>query len=139
DQLPDERPGVGAATLSTPAVWQVSGLVKNVGGLFATYHVDCEVRCAEVHVGISHNGAGKTTFISLLSGELRADAGSIRFGGVELNGLGVAERARLGLGRSYQISQIFREMTALENVILAVQATERHCFSFIKAAHKDER
>jgi branched-chain amino acid transport system ATP-binding protein len=119
----------GASTLL-----RVKGLVKRFGGLTATDHVDFEVNHGEVHAVIGPNGAGKTTFISLLSGELQPDEGSIALDGRELTGIGVPQRARLGMGRSYQISQIFRDMTALQNAMLATQATARHSFSFFKPA-----
>jgi branched-chain amino acid transport system ATP-binding protein len=117
---------------------QVKGLVKRFGGLTATDHVNFDVNSGEVHAVIGPNGAGKTTFISLLSGELQPDEGSIAFDGRELTGIGVPQRAQLGLGRSYQISQIFRDMTALQNAMLAAQATARHSFSFFKPVATDE-
>ena len=117
---------------------RVKGLVKHFGGLTATDHVDFDVSPGELHAVIGPNGAGKTTLISLLSGELQPDEGSIMFDGRELTGVGVPHRARAGLGRSYQISQIFRDMTALQNVMLATQATQEHSFSFFKPAATDE-
>jgi branched-chain amino acid transport system ATP-binding protein len=117
---------------------QVKGLVKRFGGLTATDSVDFNVDSGELHAVIGPNGAGKTTFISLLSGELQPDEGSIAFNGSELTGIGVPQRARLGLGRSYQISQIFRDMTALQNATLAAQATAKHSFSFFKPVATDE-
>lgn len=116
---------------------QVRGLVKRFGGLLATDNVDFDVRDGEMHAVIGPNGAGKTTFISLLSGELRPDVGSIVFGGQELTDRSVSERARAGMGRSYQISQIFRDMSVMQNVLLAAQATERHSFSFLKPVAAD--
>lgn len=106
----------------------IRGLVKRFGGLLATDHVDFDLLPDEVHAVIGPNGAGKTTFLSLLSGELKPDSGAICFAGVDMTSMSVAERARSGIGRSYQISQVFREMSVLENVLLAVQATEPSSF-----------
>lgn len=123
---------------ATDKLLKVEGLVKRFGGLTATDHVDFDVAPREVHAVIGPNGAGKTTFISQLSGELQPDDGSILFNGRELTGTGVPYRARAGIGRSYQVSQIFRDMTALQNVMLATQATAKHSFSFFKPAATDE-
>lgn len=116
---------------------QVRGLIKRFSGITATDQVDFDVLPGEVHAVIGPNGAGKTTFISLLSGELRPNSGSIVFDQQDIVSLNVPARARAGLGRSYQISQVFREMTALQNVMLAVQATQRHSFSFLARADAD--
>ena len=116
---------------------EVSGLVKRFGGLTAVDGVDFRVGEREVHAVIGPNGAGKTTFISLLSGELQPDEGGLSFDGADLTSASVASRARAGIGRSYQVSQIFRDMTALQNVMLAVQATERHSFSFLRPVATD--
>lgn len=121
----------------TQAILTTKGLVRRFDGLVATDHVDFDVAAGEVHAVIGPNGAGKTTFISLLSGELQPDEGSIVFEGRELRGMDVPNRARYGLGRSYQISQIFLDMTAMQNVMLAVQATERHSYSFFRSAISD--
>ena len=110
----------------------VRDLVKRFGGLTATDHVSFDVRQGEVHAIIGPNGAGKTTLISQLAGELQPDEGDITFEGRSISGTSVPERALAGLGRSYQISQIFRDFTALENVMLAVQAHAGHSFSFIR-------
>jgi branched-chain amino acid transport system ATP-binding protein len=114
-------------------------LVKRFGGLIATDHVDFSVDAGEVHAIIGPNGAGKTTLISQLAGELAPDVGEIRFAGSDISRESVPARSLLGLGRSYQISQIFRDFTALENVMLAVQAHAGHSFSFLRGAATDAR
>jgi branched-chain amino acid transport system ATP-binding protein len=119
------------------ALLQVRSLVKRFGGVVATDRVDLDVNVGELHAVIGPNGAGKTTLISLLSGELQPDSGSILFDGQEMVGLGVPRRALRGVGRSYQISQVFRDMTALQNVMLACQAISGHSFSFFRRAAGD--
>ena len=119
------------------SILEVHGLVKRFGGLTATDHVSFDVRHGEVHAIIGPNGAGKTTLISQLAGELHPDDGRITFAGRNISGANVPQRALAGLGRSYQISQIFREFTALENVMLAVQAHAGHSFSFMKQVADD--
>ena len=108
----------------------VSSLRKSFGGLTATDGVDLTVEPGEVHAVIGPNGAGKTTLINQLSGELRPDAGSIRFDGREMIDLPVYRRARMGIGRSYQITSVFAEFSVLVNAVLAVQGHAGHSFSF---------
>lgn len=115
----------------------VDGLVKRFGGLTATDHVNFEVLPGEVHAIIGPNGAGKTTLISQLAGELRPDAGTVVFEGRDLANASVPARSLAGFGRSYQISQIFREFTALENVMLAVQAHARGRLAFMRPVTAD--
>lgn len=112
------------------AMLEVAGLVKQFGGITAVDHVDLEVREREIHAIIGPNGAGKTTFLSQLAGELKADAGHIRFRGRDITSLRPAQRARLGLARSFQITNVMLPMTLLENVCLAVQARMGHSFRF---------
>jgi branched-chain amino acid transport system ATP-binding protein len=118
------------------ALLSIERLVKRFGGLTATDHVDFAVNMGEVHAIIGPNGAGKTTLISQLAGELHPDEGVIRFDGRNISRATVPQRSLLGLGRSYQISQIFRDFTALQNVMLAVQAHAGHSFSFFRPAAK---
>jgi branched-chain amino acid transport system ATP-binding protein len=112
--------------------------VKRFGGLVATDDLDLSVRRGEIHAVIGPNGAGKTTLIGQLTGELRPDAGSILFDGADVTALAAPARARLGIARSFQITQIFRRFTVLENVMLAVQAREPHAFRFWTDARRDE-
>jgi branched-chain amino acid transport system ATP-binding protein len=79
---------------------------------------------------IGPNGAGKTTFISQLSGDLRPDRGTIRFAGEDVTALRAPARSRRGFARSFQITSIYREFTAEDNVALAVQAHSGHSFRF---------
>lgn len=120
-------------------ILSVRGLVKRFGGLLATDHIDYDLLPGEVHAVIGPNGAGKTTFLSQLAGELRPDEGSIMFSDRDITHMSVSQRAKAGVGRSYQISQVFRDMTALENVLLAVQATERSSFSFLNSVYSDKK
>jgi branched-chain amino acid transport system ATP-binding protein len=108
----------------------VSGLVKRFGGLVATDGVDLSVEPGELHAVIGPNGAGKTTLINQLSGELAPDAGSIAFEGRDITALPVHQRALAGFSRSYQITSVFPEFTAQQNVMLAAQAHAGHSFRF---------
>jgi branched-chain amino acid transport system ATP-binding protein len=120
------------------ALLEVSGLRKAFGALQATDGVDLDVREGETHAVIGPNGAGKTTLISQLSGMLHPDAGRIRFAGEDITRLPAPVRARKGLARSFQITSIYREFSALDNVALAVQAHAGHSFRFWRPARKEE-
>ncbi len=115
---------------------EVKALYKSFGALKATDGVDLEVQEGETHAVIGPNGAGKTTFISQLAGNLRPDSGRIRFAGEDVTALPAPRRARKGLARSFQITSIFADFTALENVALAVQAQSGHT-GFWRAARED--
>jgi branched-chain amino acid transport system ATP-binding protein len=115
----------------------VRGLSKSFGALRACDGIDFEVREGETHAVIGPNGAGKTTFISQLAGNLRPDAGSVRFAGEDITGLPAPKRARRGLARSFQITSVYPEFTALDNVALAVQAHSGHSFRFWRTARAD--
>jgi branched-chain amino acid transport system ATP-binding protein len=119
------------------ALLDVRALTKSFGGLIATNRVDLEIREGETHAIIGPNGAGKTTLIAQLAGDLAPDAGTIAFGGRDVTGLGAAARSHLGLARSFQITSVFREFTALDNVALAVQAHAGHSFHFWRPARRD--
>jgi len=108
----------------------VRGLTKRFGGLIATDNVDLDVAEGETLAIIGPNGAGKTTLISQLSGDLAPDAGTIRFAGDDITALRAPARSQRGLARSFQITSIFRDFTALDNVALAVQAHAGHSFRF---------
>lgn len=121
------------------AVLELIGLNKAYGALQVTRDVSLEVRAGEVHALIGPNGAGKTTLIGQISGALRPESGRVRFEGRDVSALTLAERARAGLGRTFQITQILPEFTALENVALAVQAHQGHSFRFFRTAARDTR
>jgi branched-chain amino acid transport system ATP-binding protein len=101
---------------------EVRGLTKSFGALRACDGIDFDVAEGETHAVIGPNGAGKTTFISQLAGNLRPDAGVIRFAGEDVTRLPAHVRARRGFARSFQITSVFPDFSALHNVALAVQA-----------------
>jgi len=116
---------------------EVRGLTKTFGALRATDGIDFDVAEGETHAVIGPNGAGKTTFISQLAGNLRPDAGSVRFAGADITNLSAPRRARMGLARSFQITSVYPEFSALDNVALAVQAHSGHSFRFWRTARGD--
>src|SRR5438046_10274501 len=118
------------------ALLEVRGLVKSFGGLIATNRVDAEVTDGETHAVIGPNGAGKTTLIAQLAGDLRPDAGTITFAGRNVTALDAPARSLLGLARSFQVTSVFRDFTALDNVALAVQAHAGHSFRFWRPARR---
>ena len=116
---------------------EVRGLSKSFGALRACDGIDFDVREGETHAVIGPTGAGKTTFISQLAGNLRPDTGTVRFAGADITALPAPRRARLGLARSFQITSVYPEFSALDNVALAVQAHSGHSFRFWRAAQGD--
>ena len=119
------------------ALLDVRGLTKSFGGLIATNRVNFQILDGETLAIIGPNGAGKTTLIAQLSGDLAPDAGTIVFTGRDVTALDAPARSRLGLARSFQITSVFRDFTALDNVALAVQAHAGHSFRFWRPA-RDE-
>ncbi|HVV94814.1 MAG TPA: ABC transporter ATP-binding protein [Hyphomicrobiales bacterium] len=113
-------------------------LVKRFGGVTATDHLSIAVEPGELHALIGPNGAGKTTLIAQLSGIARPTSGTVRFEGHDITRLPPWDRALMGLARSFQVTSICRTFTALENVMLAVQARSGHSFRFWKAAASDD-
>jgi branched-chain amino acid transport system ATP-binding protein len=93
----------------------------------------------EIHALIGPNGAGKSTLVALIAGQLAQDAGEIRLDGQEISGLSVAGRARLGLGRTFQVSSLALEFSALRNVMLAVQGRLGKGFGFLTPVMRDRR
>ena len=116
---------------------EVRALTKSFGGLIATNRVDLDVVPGETHAIIGPNGAGKTTLIAQLGGDLSPDSGVIRFGGVDITALAAPARSARGIARSFQITSVFREFTALDNVALAVQAHDGSSMRFWRAARRD--
>jgi branched-chain amino acid transport system ATP-binding protein len=98
------------------------GLSRRFGGLMAVNDVAVELQRGRLHAVLGPNGAGKTTLINLLSGDLRASAGSIRYKGEDITRLSPDRRSRIGIGRSYQKTNIFPAFTAFENCRLAAQS-----------------
>ncbi|HLX80371.1 MAG TPA: ABC transporter ATP-binding protein [Burkholderiales bacterium] len=121
----------------TDFLLETRNLRKSFGALLATDQVDFDVREGETHAVIGPNGAGKTTFIKQISGELRPDAGNIRFAGEDVSDLPWHKRSRKGLARSFQITSVYRDFTALDNVALAIQAQSGHSFRFWRSARED--
>lgn len=119
-------------------VLSIRNFVKNFGALRATDHVSIDLRPGEIHALIGPNGAGKSTLIHQICGTVKPDSGSIHFEGQDIGGLGVAERARRGLGRTFQISSIAPEFSALRNVMLAVQSRQGSSFRFFKPVMSDK-
>ncbi|MFZ2099113.1 MAG: ABC transporter ATP-binding protein [Oricola sp.] len=121
----------------TEPVLDISGLTKRFGALTVSDHVSLDLKPGEIHALIGPNGAGKSTLIKQICGELQQDSGTIRFAGRDLAGTGMVQRARLGLARTFQVSSVAPEFTALENVVLAVQGAHRRTFGFLRSALSD--
>jgi len=116
---------------------EIDRLTKRFGGVVASDNIKLTVPQGQLHAVIGPNGAGKTTLITQLTGELVPESGSIRFGGADITKLPTYQRSRLGLARSFQITSLFLDFTALDNVALAVQAHSGHSFRFWRNARKE--
>ncbi len=102
---------------------QTQGLTVRFGGHVAVQAVSCAFEPGTLTAIVGPNGAGKTTYFNLISGQIAATEGRVLLGGQDLSGLSASARTRAGLGRAFQLTNLFPDLTVLENVRLAVQAT----------------
>ena len=119
-------------------VLDVQGIEKSFGALKASDRINLDLYPGEIHALIGPNGAGKSTLIKQIAGGLKPDAGSVRFLGQEITGLSIAQRARLGLGRTFQISALAMGFTVLENAVLGAVGQSGSVFRFFTPAMKDQ-
>jgi len=111
-------------------ILETQHLRKDFGGLVAVADVSINVKAHTLHSIIGPNGAGKTTFFNLLSGNIEPTSGKVIFKGQDITHLPAHRSAHLGIGRSFQITNVFPSLTVFENVRLAAQALGRDNFKF---------
>src|ERR1043166_6588115 len=107
------------------AVLETRGLCKSFGALQVANAIDFRLEHGARHALIGPNGSGKTSFVNLVTGVLTPSAGHILADGEEVTGLPQAARVKRGLARTFQVSALFRHLTALENVTLAIAERQR--------------
>ena len=112
------------------AILEALELTKTFGGLVAVDKVSLAVEPETITALIGPNGAGKTTFFKMLAGEIPATSGSITFKGRDITAANATETSQLGIGKSYQITQIFPSLTVTENVMIPALAARRGAFKF---------
>ena len=108
-------------------------LVKRFGGILATDHVDFKLPAGARHALIGPNGAGKTTFVNLLSGVLTPTSGEIFLDGVNVTGWSSRRRAHAGMARTFQINQLFADLTPLETLVLTIAERENAGWSWFRS------
>ncbi len=123
--------------MSAEPLLRIDGLYKSFGALAASNDVCIDIAPGEIHAVIGPNGAGKTTLVAQICGQLQPDAGTVHFDGRDITLLQQDKRPALGLVRSFQITSIFPDFTALENVAMAVQLNAGHSFHFFADAGRD--
>ncbi len=116
------------------AALQVQGLNRSFGALHVTRNVDLALERGARHALIGPNGAGKTTLVNLITGVLKPSAGRVLLEGADITGLAQAERARRGLARTFQINQLFRGLTVLENICMTIGERDGHCSNLWRSA-----
>jgi branched-chain amino acid transport system ATP-binding protein len=105
---------------------ETENLTIRFGGHVAVDHVTCGFRPGTLTAIVGPNGAGKTTYFNLISGQLRPNEGSVRLNGADITREPVAARTHRGLGRAFQLTQLFPHLSVIENVRLAVQSRRKH-------------
>ena len=118
-------------------VLSARALTRRFGGLVANENVSLDLVRGELHALLGPNGAGKSTFINLLSGDLAASSGSVVFKGHEITRYRPDRRSRLGIGRSYQRTNIFPSFTVFENCRLAAQSRKPRALAMLAVAYAD--
>ena len=114
-----------AALDAAPPLLETTGLTRSFGGLTAVRDVDFRLEKGEVRAVIGPNGAGKTTFVSLISGRIAPSAGRVLFEGEDVTALPAFRRVRLGIAYTFQITSIYANLSAEENVALAAHQPGR--------------
>jgi branched-chain amino acid transport system ATP-binding protein len=113
---------------------ETARLCKNFGGLVVADAIDFRLDRGARHALIGPNGAGKTTFVNLVSGALRPSSGGIMLDGCDITALSQSERVKRGLVRTFQINALFRRLSVLENVTLAIAERQGVAGDFVRPA-----
>ncbi len=119
-------------------VLSITDVSKNFGALQASDNVSLDLRPGEIHALIGPNGAGKSTLIAQIAGALQPDSGTISFLGRDVTHLDTVARAKLGLGRTFQVSALAMEYTALQNAVLGALGASGGVFRFFRRALSDQ-
>ncbi len=115
-------------------VLETRDLTVRFGGHVAVDHVTCTFATGELTAIVGPNGAGKTTYFNLISGQISASEGSVHLKGRDISGLPVPERVDLGIGRAFQLTNLFPNLTVLENVRLVIQSKRKKGFNLLTMA-----
>lgn len=116
---------------------QTRGISKSFGALKASSDVSLDLRPGEIHALIGPNGAGKSTLIKQIAGNMKPDSGTVHFLGQDVTALDTVARARLGLGRTFQISALAMDFTVLQNAVLGALGAGGGVFRFFRPVMKD--
>ncbi|MGB3245901.1 MAG: ABC transporter ATP-binding protein [Sulfitobacter sp.] len=119
------------------SILSVKGISKNFGALTASDNITLDLYPGEIHALIGPNGAGKSTLIKQIAGGLKPDSGEVHFLGRDVTRASLATRARLGLGRTFQISALAMDYTVLENAVLGAVGQSGGVFRFFKPVMRD--
>ncbi|MFU8863488.1 MAG: ABC transporter ATP-binding protein [Rhodobacterales bacterium] len=117
---------------------QTRGISKAFGALKASSDVSLDLRAGEIHALIGPNGAGKSTLIKQIAGNMQPDSGTVHFLGQDVTALDTVARARLGLGRTFQISALAMDFTVLQNAVLGALGESGGVFRFFRPVMKDK-
>ena len=120
------------------SILKVCDVRKSFGALKASDGITLDLKEGEIHALIGPNGAGKSTLIKQIAGGLRPDSGTIHFRGRDVSGQSTVQRARLGLGRTFQISALAMDYTVLENAVLGAVGQSGSVFRFFKPVMKNQ-
>lgn len=116
---------------------ETTDLTVRFGGHVAVDEVSCQFNAGEVTAIVGPNGAGKTTFFNLISGQIRASSGRVNLQGRDITRLSASARTRRGLGRAFQLTNLFPGLSVLENVRITLQAREGKGFRMFRSAASD--
>ena len=122
----------------TKPVLKVENITKYFGALRASHNISLDLRPGEIHALIGPNGAGKSTLIKQIAGGLTPDEGRIEFLDDDITSLDTIARARMGLGRTFQISSLALDYSVLQNAVLGALGAKRKSYGFFRSAMKDQ-
>lgn len=117
---------------------QTRGISKSFGALKASNEINLDLRPGEIHALIGPNGAGKSTLIKQIAGNMKPDSGTVHFLGQDVTALDTVARARMGLGRTFQISALAMDFTVLQNAVLGALGAGGGVFRFFRPVMKDK-
>ncbi len=128
----------GARLRMIEPILRAQGINKSFGAVVASKNISLDLKVGEIHALIGPNGSGKSSFIRQIAGDLKPDAGQVHFNGLDVTSLSVAARARMGMGRTFQISSLAMDYTVLQNAMLGVLGRRGGVYRFFRPVMRDD-